>query len=76
MKRLIAINERGIRIGEDHQGAKLTNAEVERLLELRDEGLTYQQLAEIFEISKSGVRHICKGVNRCQAVVRCKQVIC
>ncbi len=66
MKRTVAINDRGLRIGEDHRLAKLTNGEVERLLELRSEGMSYQQLAKIFEISKSGARQICKGRRRCQ----------
>lgn len=70
MKRLVGVNSRGLRLGEDHRNAKLTNAEVDLLLSLRDEGWSYQSLAEKFELSKSGVRKICKGQTRCQVPVR------
>lgn len=74
-KRTVAINERGLRIGEDHQGAKLTNAEVELLLSLREQGWSYRQLAEAFEVSKSAVRWYCIGGRRCQLAVRFKTVV-
>lgn len=73
-KKTVAVNERGLRVGEDHQNAKLTNEEVDRLLELRDEGLSYRQLARIFEISKSGARQICKGYRRSQTATNWKTV--
>lgn len=66
MKRVVAINERGLRVGEDHQNAKLTDAEIELLLVLRDEGWSYRQLAVKFDVSKSAVRMVCKGLRRCQ----------
>ena len=74
MKRVVAVNERGLRIGEDHRLAKLTNDEVDRLLELRDEGWSYRQLANAFEISKSCARNICKGYRRCQCAAKYKTV--
>lgn len=74
MKRAICINERGLRLGEDHQNARLSNAEVDLLLELRDEGWSYRQLALKFEISKSGARKICKGQMRCQVATRWKTI--
>lgn len=64
--RTVAVNERGLRIGEDHPHAKLANREVDLLLTLREEGWTYTQLAAKFEISKSQARNICKGRKRCQ----------
>lgn len=74
MKRLVGVNERGLRLGEDHRNARLTNAEVDLLLSLRDEGWSYQALADKFDLSKSGARKICKGQTRCQAPVRYKAV--
>lgn len=74
MKKRVAVNEHGLRIGDSHPMAKLTNDEVERLLDLRDEGLSYRQLAVIFEISKSGARQICKGRRRCQCAATWKTV--
>ena len=74
MKRIVWVNDRGLRVGEDHQNARLTNAEVDLLLALRDDGWSYRQLALKFEISKSGVRKICKGQTRCQASALSKTV--
>lgn len=74
MKRLVGVNERGLRLGEDHRNARLTNSEVDLLLALRDEGWSYQALADKFDLSKSGARKICKGQNRCQSPVRYKAV--
>lgn len=67
MKRVVAVNERGLRIGEDHRLAKLTNVEIEMVLALRDEGWSYRRLAVKFEISKSAARMYCKGLRRCQS---------
>lgn len=75
VKRVVAINERGLRVGQDHQNAKLTDAEIEMLLALRDEGWSYRQLADKFEVSKSAVRWYCIGGRRCQLVVRFKTVV-
>lgn len=74
-KRMVAVNERGLRVGEDHQNATLTNAEIELLLRLRDDGWSYRQLAEKFEVSKSAVRWYCIGGRRCQLAVRFKVVV-
>lgn len=76
MRRTVGVNEGGRRVGEDHVNAKLTNSEVDLLLTLWDEGngLSYRQLAEKFDISKSGARKICKGQNRCQRATRFKTI--
>lgn len=75
MKRLVGVNERGIRVGEYHWNSRLTDAEVDLLLELRGEhGWSYNRLAEKFEISKSAVRKICHGETRGQHPVRYKVV--
>lgn len=70
---LVAVNERGRRIGEDNPNATLTDHEVELLFELRDtEGWGYRRLAKHFEISKSQVRRILKGTHRGQQPARYK----
>lgn len=74
MKRMVGVNELGRRIGEDHVNARLTNSEVDLLLELREAGMSYRELGEKFDISKSGARKICKGQNRCQRATRYKTV--
>ncbi|WP_059413433.1 hypothetical protein [Cupriavidus basilensis] len=65
-KRTVAVNDQGMRIGEDHPRAKLTDADVERMLQLRAEGIGYKRLAAIFECSPSCVRYIVKGLRRGQ----------
>lgn len=76
MKRMVGVNDLGLRVGEDHVNARLTNAEVDLLLELWDEGngMSYRELADKFDISKSGARKICKGQTRCQRATRYKAV--
>lgn len=67
--RLIAVNDRGLAIGESHPRAVLSDHDVGLLLELRDEGYSYGWLAEKFEVSKSCVAKIVRGEHRAQIVV-------
>jgi hypothetical protein len=62
------VNDRGHVIGQDHHRAKLTDHDVDLIRELRDEGLTYAEIAEKMDglIGKSMVAHICKGRYRSQ----------
>ena len=66
MQRTVAINDAGLRIGEDHQNAKYTNGEIEMVLSLRDEGKSYGEIGRLVEMPKSTVRNIIKGRRRCQ----------
>lgn len=72
--RTIAVNALGRRVGDSHHHAKLTNAEVDRLLELHDEGFGYRKLSAMFEVSKTAVRNICKGRSRCQVPTRWRKI--
>lgn len=74
MPKLVAVNEHGLRIGEDHPHAKLTNHEVELLRRLHNDGMTYDTLAAKFEISKWAVGRICRFERRGQFVSRIKRV--
>lgn len=67
----VALNHRGYRIGASHHNAKLTDDEIDTILFLRDEGLSYAQIAAKWDepgrsISKSTVRKVCKGQIRAQ----------
>jgi hypothetical protein len=62
----VAINELGRRIGQDHHRAKLTNGEVEMLIQMHEEGIGYRRLAIMFDVSPSAVRYIVKGRIRAQ----------
>ncbi|MFJ1253410.1 helix-turn-helix domain-containing protein [Cupriavidus sp. CuC1] len=66
VKRMVAINDQGLRIGEDHQNAKLTDSDVERIRQLHGEGLSYRTLADKFEVSKSLIALICRWERRAQ----------
>lgn len=50
---------KGRRKGENHQFAILTNGEVELVRQLREEGMTWDKLAEKFEVAKRTIRDIC-----------------
>ena len=71
-KKILADNAKGCRIGESHHRAKLTDLDVELILYLRAEGLSYGQIARKFDdgvqVSKSTVRDICRGLIRSQHV--------
>lgn len=74
-KRTIGVNARGYRVGEDHQRARLTDAEVELIRQLRDgDGWTYAALAEKFEVSKSSIFDICQCRRRADLPTRWKVV--
>lgn len=66
VQKTVAVNERGLRIGEDHQNARYTNGEIEMVLTLRDDGKSYGEIARLVEMPKSTVRDICTGRRRCQ----------
>ena len=72
--KIVAVNERGQRIGETHPQAKYSNGEVSLLLSLRDQRLTYSQIAQACGIPKSTVAHICRGARRCQTPARYSMV--
>lgn len=61
---LVGVNEKNRRVGESHPQAKLTDADVDRMLAMREQGAGWGRLAQIFEISKSQARRICLGHKR------------
>lgn len=67
MRKFVAVNEAGIRIGESHPAAKLSDADVELIRELRDSyRLSYRIIAEKFEVSVSSIAKICRYERRAQ----------
>ena len=75
-KKQVAVNAAGYRIGEGHHRAKLTEEDIDLILYLRDEGLSYACIAGKFDdgmtVSKSTVRDICQGRIRAQMADRYK----
>lgn len=67
-KRMVMVNERGVRIGEGHPKAVLTDDEVAQLLADRGPedlpAMTYLQLAKRYGISKTTVYSIVTGRTR------------
>lgn len=74
MRKTVAVNEAGLRIGEDHPNAKLTDAEVELIRQLHEEGMSYETLAEKFEVSKWAIGRICRCERRSQTPAAFKEV--
>lgn len=73
--RLVKVNDRGLRVGEDHQHAKLTDHEVELMRHLHEvDKVGYRRLAKMFDLSKTTVRNICNYRWRCQTVVGFRKV--
>lgn len=74
MERTVAVNDAGLRIGQDHHNAKYTDGEVAMVHALRDGGMSYGQIASRMEMPKSTVRDICRGSRRCQCPARWKVI--
>lgn len=64
--RVVAVNDLGLRLGEDHQNARWTDHEVSLVLDLREEGGTYTEISKAMEMPKSTVADICKYRRRAQ----------
>lgn len=73
----IGVNELGYRVGESHHRAKLSDADIELILYLREQKISYSQIAAKFDdglvISKSTVRDVCSGRIRGQQPTRWKK---
>ena len=69
MKKVVGVNERGLRVGEDHQHARLTDAECELIRQLHEQGMSYKKLADKFEVGKSTIADIVKMRRRGQYLV-------
>lgn len=66
-KKLVALNERGCRIGEDHHRAKLTNADITQIFELHEAGLSYKQIADKFDDIPGGItRFTVRDIIKCR----------
>lgn len=65
-KRMLAVNDRGYVIGEQHHRAKLTDHEVDLVLQLLDEGVSERVVAAKFEVSRRTIRDYKRGSLRSQ----------
>ena len=71
----VAVNERGLRIGDSHHNARYSDREIQHILEMRDEGKSYGFISTVMDIPKSTVACICKATRRCQIAAAWKKII-
>jgi len=74
MKKTVAVNESGRRIGEGHPRSKLLDFEVEQVLELVEGGMSYAEAAVKFDVSKSCIQRIVNGTCRSQITAKLKTI--
>lgn len=74
--RMLAVNDSGHVIGEQHHLAKLTDHEVDLALELLAGGMSQALVAEKFEVSRRTIRDYAAGRRRGQTAVAWKAPKC
>lgn len=74
--RYVCINDRGLRIGESHHKAKLTNKEVDEVRDLHEIlGWGYRKIAREYGVSKSCIAEICRYEKRADTPFDWKKVV-
>ncbi len=72
---LVAVNEFGFRIGQDHPNAKLSNDAIDQIRDMREElGMRYSDIAQKVGLSKGAIAKICRYERRAQTPERYKKV--
>ena len=66
--KVIITNEAGHPVGMGHHNTKLTDHEVDLIHELRETGMSLQQIAVKFNVKKPCIWKILHGYTRCQTV--------
>lgn len=67
MEKMVALNDIGRRIGESHPKSRLTDEQVDRIRDLHeDHDLSYDQLANLYQVHKSTIASICQYRTRAQ----------
>ena len=70
----VRVDDKGYPIGEDHVGAKYTDADVESARELRREGYTLKEISEMMDMPIRTVRGYLDGSRRSESVAGFKVV--
>lgn len=73
MKLVVGVNEKGIRVGQWHQNAEMTDADVDRMRAAREASTSWKKLAVMFDCSVRHCRDVCSGKKR-QMATRFKEV--
>lgn len=66
--RMVAVSGNGVRIGEDSPVAKYTDAEIDQVFQLRDEGYSFKAIADMLDMPKSTVWAVAVGLMRGRVV--------
>ena len=66
--RMVAVSSNGVRIGEDSPVAKYTDAEIDQVFQLRDEGFSFKAIADMLDMPKSTVWAVAAGLMRGRVV--------
>lgn len=72
---LVALNERGLRIGATHHNAKVPDEIVNRIRDLHeDHGIGYRRLARMFNLKRAFIQKVCTYRIRAQVPASWKRV--
>lgn len=74
-RRYVSVNEKGYRIGQDHQRAKLSDEDIELIFELVESGMSYAKIAAKMDhvpggVGKTTIADIVQGTTRSQLIWR------
>ena len=72
---MVAVNDAGHVVGEQHHRARLTDHDVDLIINLRAHGLRYAEIAAKFDVSLSTVESVCTGRRRSQTVMGTKATV-
>lgn len=73
--RVVGVSESGLRVGQWHPRATLTDAEVEAMRRMHEiDKYGYGRLAKVFDVPKSTVAQICTYKRRAETIARWKTI--
>lgn len=72
---VIALNERGYRIGETHHNSKVSDEIVSKIRDLHEyHRIGYRRLARMFNLKRAFIQKVCKYAIRAQVPARYSRV--
>ena len=71
----VAVNDNGKPIGQDHRNARYLDEDVEKAIELRAEGYTYQQISRMLDMPVRTLRGYLDGSARHQSITCFKTIM-
>ena len=73
--KIVAVNDRGCRIGQYHHNAKLSDEVIDRIRAMHeDDGIGYRMIAKLLNISRHTIRDICRYERRAQTYEHWKKL--